>query len=397
MKRGQRLIVMVALLASIGTFAFSFDYGLEVSNGAGWQDTGDGDWFSDHRLTGWMKIPFDNKNVNSLSIEGSANAAKPANKDDLEFYLNLDLFRLSLVPVKKDTVQIALDAGRFSSSDSTGFVLSQKIDGAEMHGSFGFGNVDVLAGYTGLQNVRGSPSSLMSVDDYLDKDTDELYALGASRIVGKCTFQFAQVFAKTDIVLEAAGQYDLRDAIDSDALAVVHTGYGTAMLTGGLFGSTYYTLSGTYQTGYLDDDSDEYSVNSLLASARLDFYPIRKNHAFAQFVFSPAEGDFFSGFLPITYAPAGTLYKSGYQNLMRASAGWNYNPIDSLNLDVGGKAFMFAETPDDADGMYQGTEMTAGITFKATSELRFRTDGALYIPKGDDAQYRASLKVIFNL
>jgi hypothetical protein len=397
MNRGTKLLLTATLLASLAGFASAFDYGLELSNGAGWKNTGDGDWFSDHRLTGWMKIPFDNKNVNSLSIEGSANASKPANQDDLAFYLNLDLFRFSLVPVSKDGMQITLDAGRFSSSDSTSFVFNQKIDGAEMHGAFSFGNIDFLAGYTGLLNVRGSPSSLMSADDYLDKDTDELYAFGAKRLVGKCTVQLAQVFAKTDVILEASGQYDLREVVDSSSDAIVHTGYGTAMLTGGLVDSIYYTLSGTYQTGYLHDDSGEYSVNSLLASVRADMYPFAKNHLFAQFVYSPPENDFFSAFLPITFSPAGTLFASGYENLMRASAGWNYNPFAALNLDLGGKLFMYANTPSDADGMYLGTEITGGATYKATSELRFRTDGTLYLPQGEDAQYQASLKIIFNL
>lgn len=397
MNRVMKLTAIAAVLVSLSSTAIAFDYGLEASNAAGWKNVGDGDWFTTHRLSGWMKIPFDNKNTNSLSVEGSANASKPANKDELEFFLDLDLLRLSLVPVKNDSSMISLDAGRFVTSDATGMILNQKIDGAEMHGSFGFGNVDALAGYTGFLNARNSPSTMMSTDDFDDSDSDALYSFGAKRLVGKATVQFAQVFAKTDIILEASGQYDLRDAIDSPAEAIVHTGYGTAMLTGGLTGSVYYTLSGTYQTGYLKDVTGEYSENSLLASLRADLYPFPKNHAFAQLTFSPAEGDFFSAFLPITFAPAGTLYGSGYSNLVRASAGWNCNPSDALNLEAAGKLFMFAKKGEYDDSAYQGTELTGGVTYKATSELRFRADGALFFPRKEDAQYQASLKIIFNL
>lgn len=396
MSNRMKKILTAFLLLSLSGIVAAFDTGLEMSNTGGWKNTGTGDWFTDHKLTGWMQIPFDNSNTNSLSIEGSVYASKPANEDSLSFFINLDLFRFSLLPVSAPGIKIALDAGRIPASDAAGFIINQTVDGAEMHGTFSFGNIDFLAGYTGLLNVR-KDGTFMSSDDYADGDTESFYALGSSRVVGKVTLQFPGLIGNTDAIIEGSGQYDIRRFLESDPDQVVDTAYGTLLLTGTVVDSFFCTVSGTYQTGVLEDATDSYSENSILASIRFDYYPAASNQLFAQFIYSPPEGDFFTGFLPISFQSAGTLFTSGYSNLMRASAGWNFNPARYINFDLGGKAFLYSEVPDDKDSMYQGAEITGGSTIRATSDLRFRLDGAFFLPYEEDLQYQASLKAIFDL
>ena len=339
---------IILLLLSLTSFAFAFDTGFELSNSGGWKNTGQADWFTDHKATLWFSVPLNNTGTNSLSVEGSAYASKPA-KDNFKFFADLDLFRLSFVPVAANGIKISMDAGRIPVSDVTGFILNQSVDGTDIHGSFKFGNINLMAGYTGLLNARKG-GALMSTDDYTDAATSAIYKTGSSRAVGKFTLQLPQLVGSSDFILEATGQYDVRRNLKSDRDELVDSAYGTISLSGPVVQILYYSLSGTYQTGKMTEkvEANSGSINSLLGSLRFDLFPITGNQFNAQCTYSPGEIGIFSvaGFMPISFQSAGTLFNEGNRNLIKASVGWNCNPMKQFNFDVGGKAFMFAKTPE---------------------------------------------------
>ena len=396
MKNMTRKNGLALLLLSIAGLASAFDCGLELSNLGGVKNIGERDWYTDHKITGWIQIPFDNANDNSLAIEGSLYAAKPANESDFNCFADIDLFRFSFRPVSTPGMKIALDAGRIAVSDVTGLILNQTVDGAEFHGTFSFGNIDALAAYTGLLNAQ-KQGAMMSTDDFADSNTSKLYAFGSKRALAKIAVQMPQLLAGSDLILQGAGQYDVRSTLESDSAQTIHTAYGTAMLSGPVTGLLFYSLSGTFQTGVMKENGSWYSEHSALGSIRLDYYPAPKHSLYAQFIYTPPEGSFFSTYLPITFQSAGTLYSAGYGNLMRASAGWNFNPFQILNFDVEAKSYLYSKKPDELDSMYRGTEVSGGATIKATSDLRFRIDGTSLFQYKDDMLYQFSLKAIFDL
>jgi hypothetical protein len=401
MKNRLKVYVTAAVLLFSAGIAGAFDFGLELTNTAGINYVSESSLYTDHKGTVWFEIPFDNSNNNSLSVEASAYASNPVNTDfsDFTYYADVDLFRLSLVPFTSGKSRIALDAGRISVGDITGLVLNQAVDGVEFHGSFFFGNIDFLAAYTGLLNVRKG-TSLMTQDDWSDStdNADEIYATGASRIIGKATVQLPQAFGSTDIILETVGQYDMRRNVESDYIEVVDTIYGTVAASGPIFNNLYYSLSGTYQGGIIEStDVDETnSVNSALASLRMDLFPGPGSQLFAQIVYSPGDSSFFSGFLPITHQSSGTLYTPGYANLLKASLGWYFNPFAALNFDAGGKVFMHT-VETDAQPFYECTELSVGATLKITGDLKFRLDTDINMPNEGDTQYQAALKAILDI
>ena len=177
MKHTTRKISIALLFLSLAGLAAAFDYGFELSNLGGVKNTGTRDWYTDHKFTGWLQIPFDNDNTNSLALEGSLYAAKPANESKLTCFADIDLLRFKLHPVSSPGFKLAFDAGRIPVSDVTGLILNQTVDGAEFHGTFKFGNVDALAAYTGLLNAQ-KEGALMTTDDFADANTDKLYAFG---------------------------------------------------------------------------------------------------------------------------------------------------------------------------------------------------------------------------
>lgn len=375
------LFFMVSILSA-------FDYGLELTNTGGIQYVTKQNYYTDHKGVLWISIPFNDSN--SLAIEGGAYASKPVSSDAFVFFTDIDLFRLSLTPYASANSKITIDAGRIPVGDITGFILNQTVDGAVLHGALPFGNIDIFGGYTGLLNVR-KDGALMTVDDSLDADTEDIYAVGSKRVIGKIALQLPQVVGTMDLIMEAVGQYDLR----TKAIETVHTAYGTVSVSGPLARILYYSISGTYQTGVLKSDKS-YSENSAIGSVRLDLFPFKNNQMFAQFIYSPGEDDFFSGFLPITFQEAGTLYSEGYANLMRASGGWYFNPLPSLNLDIGAKVFMHPKKTETAD-FYDNTEASLGATIKVASDLRFRLDSVVKIPSEGDNQYQASLTAILDI
>jgi len=388
--------VLATLLLIFAAAALSAtDFGLELRNTGGIVKTNDTEFYTNHKATLWATVPFNNANSHSLAVEGSFYASKPAGVDEFDYYVDIDLFRMSFTVQQDEKGKILVDAGRFPVSDTTGILLSQAIDGVEVQGIRSFGNFSFLVGYTGLLNAR-QEKNLMTTDDIQDILTDDIYAFGAKRAVAKASLLFPELFAGADLVVEALGQYDLREQIDSDAVETVHTGYGTVAVTGPFTPVVFYSLSGTFQTGILDSD-DTYSEHAILGVARLDAFPAPGTNVYAEFLYTTGEDDFFSHLLPITFQSAGTLYSAGYANLMRASGGMFYTPMDVLNVNLGASLFMYSKETDGADGLYNATEVNAGASFMATTDLRLRFDGTLLFPKDEDMMYQAELTVVFNL
>jgi len=390
-----RILACLAILLFAALPSFALDWGIELSNEGGIDFGDDTQWYTDNQAALWLTTPLDRTNTNSLAIEGRLYGAREAESGDFTTYLNLELCRLSFVPVAYEGKRIALDAGRIRTADITGYVINQSIDGAEAHGSFAFGNVDALVGYTGLLNARKT-GALMSQDDYIDAGTDDLYALGAKRLVGKATFQFPEIIGKFDLIAEATGQYDLRDALGSDYLQLIHTAYGTLSLSGPLAPRVYLTASGIWQTGVLSADKD-YSENAYLALARLDWFAGSKTKIFTEVIYTSATNDYFSTFLPITFQSAGELFTAGYGDLFKAQVGGLWNPVDIVNVDLSCRAFMYPKEVYEGESIYRGTEIFGGLTFLIRNDLRLRCEGVMYLPKDEDSRYQASLKAVFDL
>ncbi len=397
MKKIKLVLIAIPLLFC-GFSAAAFDYGVEIANTTGTRTSDEFGFFYDHKATLWFSVPFNNAKTTFLAVEGSIFASRPILADEYTVVANLDLLRLSHRLVKDESKTLSIDIGRIPVADVAGLYLNTKADGAEFHGVYGFANIDILAAYTGLLNVR-SGSVLMSSDDRAETITEELYAFGSPRFIGKFTLQIPQVLSSMDIVTEVAGQYDLRPLVKSEYAQSIHTIFLTLSANGPVprVPNLFYTVTGVLENGILEESGTSYSVVSGVTSARLDLYPVASNHLYTEVLFSPANDEIVTEFIPITFQSAGALYGRGYENLIRISAGWNINPIKAFNLSAGAKLFMHQEELFIDAGLYDSTEISVGATIEATSELRFNLSTDLLFPKEEDMQYLVSLKAVFNL
>ncbi|ULQ59580.1 hypothetical protein K7I13_14110 [Brucepastera parasyntrophica] len=395
MKTDKKLPILFFLILLMGIPVFAIDYGFELSNKGGIRIRDDADFFSEHRATAWMTIPFDINNRNSLALEGSVYTTKKE-EGGYTFYLDLDFLRFSFNPVNTDRLTFHIDAGRLPVRDATGILLNQSVDGADFRMSMPFGNMALFAGYTGLLNARKT-GALMTADDYADYVSDKIYALGAQRIIGKFTLHIPELAGSTDLIIEILGQYDMRDIIQSDYSELVNTIYGTISLTGAITNSLYYTLTGGVQGGILDTKTEQYSEIAALGLANLMFFPVINNQFFLEFLYTTAPNKVLTTLLPITFQNAGTIYSMGYENLMKATLGWIFTPFSFLNFDVDAKLFMYPGKQDNVESLYIGTEVNAGVTWEVFSDLRVRFEAGIFLPNEEKIQTLLSLKAIFAL
>ncbi len=388
--------LLFAIWISAGLFAV--DFGLELTNTGGIKNVDEIDWSSDHKATLWFALPFDTAGKNILSIEGSAYASKPAFSSGYRFFPDLDLCRLSLTPLSASGFKISMDVGRIATGDITGMILNQMVDGTEFHIMLPFGNLDLLGGYTGFLNVRKG-GSLMTTDDQKNAATDKLFEFGSYRAIAKITFQKPQLIGPVDFILEGLGQYDIRRFMENEYSEVVDTAYGTAGFSLPMGSALFFNLSGTYQFGVLDSKADDkkYLETSFLVSDRFHLFPAKGLLIYLQGDYNPANNEVFTGFLPISFSPAGTMFTSGMANLIRIQTGLNINPASILNLDLSAKAFLNSPGGVIDTDLYSGTEASLGATLKIATDLRFRLDSCVYLPFEQDLQYQASLKAIFAL
>ena len=389
----KRLLLMAILIFITTGMIYAFDFGLNMSNGGGFSSLEKPDWFTENKENFWFRLPFDNSTNNYITAAGSVYTIKPV-LESFSYYADLDLLHFSLLPVSEDTFSIGFTAGRMAVSDVTGFVLNQTLDGLEFDSSFKFGNVNFMTGYTGLLNARENDAT-MSIDDYQDANTDAIYALGSSRLIGKLTIQIPQFIGNAELVAEGIGQYDMRRFLETNPAELIDTAYGTLSLNGALANNLFYSVSGTYQAGITENNKTT-TENSTIASIRFDSFISENNRMFAQFIYTPGSNDYFGEFLPVTFQTAGTLYTKGYDSLMKASAGWRFNPFEFVNVDFGGNVFLLSNVTAKQD-MYNATEILSGATFRISQELKLRLDTSLLFPNEEDLQYQASLKAILEL
>lgn len=395
MKKTLLFVLFLPLL--LITPAVAFDLGMELNNTVGTKSADDFGLYYDHKATLWVSVPFNNDGTSRLDIEGSLLATKPILANEYSLIINLDLLRLSFQLANDSAKSIAIDIGRIPVSDTSSLYLDSKADGVQFFGIFGFGNLELFAGYTGFLNVR-SGALLMTNDDRTESVTEELYAFGSSRIIGKAAIQIPELLGSSDFIAEVTGQFDLRPMLQDNYEQSIHTIFLTLGLNGTLgLTNLFYSLNTVVENGILEDEGTSYSVLSGIATARLDFFPGSINHVYTELLYSPSNNSIFSEFIPVTYKSAGTLYGNGYGNLFRISAGWNINPTRSFNLSTGMKVFINQEEMIDNDGLYNATEVSLGATVSATSDLRFQLGTDLLFPNNDDMKYQVALKVILDL
>ena len=150
MMRTSNTVLATLLMIFTAALLSATDFGLELKNTGGIEKIEDAEFYTDHKATLWATIPFNNANSNSLAIEGSFYASKPAGVDEFDYYVDVDLFRFTVTAQQNEQGKIVIDAGRFPVTDATGILRKAWRVEVRVSGH----QYSFFAGYTGLLNAR---------------------------------------------------------------------------------------------------------------------------------------------------------------------------------------------------------------------------------------------------
>lgn len=269
---------------------------------------------------------------------------------------------------------VSLDLGRFSISDFSGVVFTQKSDGLNIAYNTSLFKVGAYAGYTGLQNRLN-----VSMTDNEFEEDDNYYKLTAAYIPVMVDLSYRALFETSTIGIQGAFFMPLSED-NTQKL------YGSLILNGpiGLFGA--YNLKGTFGLNDMKDPMVD-------ASADLNFYLAGSSIFTAGAEFVSFESDGLKQFVTVTTRSAckDPLFAGGI--LPKVSFIYAKN---SVYAALTGKGVISMTTEDTK---FDGVDASAGLIYNIFSDLQVGCDLGAFIGIDEDVKdlsnYSVTIKASF--
>ena len=269
---------------------------------------------------------------------------------------------------------VSLDLGRFSISDFSGVVFTQKSDGLNIAYNTSLFKVGAYAGYTGLQNRLN-----VSMTDNEFEEDDNYYKLTAAYVPVMVDLSYRALFETSTIGIQGAFFMPLSED-NTQKL------YGSLILNGpiGLLGA--YNLKGTFGLNDMKDPMVD-------ASADLNLYFAGSSIFTAGAEFVSFESDGHKQFITVTTRSACTdpLFAGGI--LPKVSFIYAKN---SIYAALTGKGVISMTTEDTK---FDGVDASAGLIYNIFSDLQIGFDLGAFIGIDEDVKdlsiYSATIKASF--
>ena len=360
-------------------------------------------------LWGRRIIPIGTESRLDFAIQGSYNWSSG------QVFANLDLARMDgLHPfVLGESSVLRTRSGRFRVADPSTFVINAPVDGLSVRLEYPAVRMELTGAYTGLQlnpvsNVRMTQADLL-------EENDDSATFAPPRAVGIVAIEFPELFARQTVSAAVIGQYDLRDAANSQE--TLSSGYAVFGIRGPLFGGLYHDVFGIATQGMWEQGGQSESYFGYLGSARLrlflpDFFASRVS---LQAVYSSQDdGDdsvaFENRYRPISRNRVGTAVSVALENLLYGELSYSLRPFvrsDSLQAQrvqvqlAGRTYFTTSDRPAaldprteggstypgfeaDPTGRHIGTEGVVRLNARPFSDLGLGATVGLFVPTVGD-------------
>ncbi|MBN2628347.1 MAG: hypothetical protein JXA95_16905 [Spirochaetales bacterium] len=313
-----------------------------------------------------------------------------------------------------------IKAGRTSFSDFSGKVFSHSGDGISLGLDYPGINISLFGAYAGFLQ-QPSNSILMTQSDVADSAVDPVPLwgpLGVPRAIEGIALTIPAPIPDHTLLLSGIFQQDFRS---DDRLASggsrMNTYYAGLGMMGPIVPSLYYSFYGYGNTGSYGSET----ILAYLAGGGINYFipTFHSSRLTLDALFSSGDGDhtsFYEGnqsgystaFVPITSAPAGTIFTAQQTNLFYISSSYSVKPFSGsphkglanfLAL-AKGTAF-FRSTPgaistgntdSERDGLYLGTEADLNLVLRPTSDLGLSFGGGIYFPSLNMASQAIQVK-----
>ncbi|MBN1686118.1 MAG: hypothetical protein JW852_05660 [Spirochaetales bacterium] len=432
------LLCLIALLPAVtGVFAdAAIDYGGALSNRTGITLTDETTLSQGNGLSFWftaqgVSTGFTFRAGYTFVYDGEADPQVTHLPDiqTLNLYGNYPVSTLGLS-------RFRFDLGRLRFYDHSRYVIDQNLDGIRFGFFYPKASVQASVGTSMLPNKSSNPLVLSKAD--VTDLTEESVFMGSPRVVGFLEAVFTDIF-KQELTLSAGFQEDLRylfaprsqslvtegqEVFEPEAGGLVDTQYAgvgvRGNITGGLFYSTFFTLSTGRTLSYLTDTgavSGAYAYTPIISGAggaSLNLYlpAVMSSAAEVKVLLSTGDGSeartsFYEDsrtatpalFIPITAKPLSFVLAPSLGNLVTAGASYSLKPLswlesftfgDKLQASVNFSSFWkykngpvsFSVPNTASEKAYIGTEADIALSFRPFSDLGVSLTGGLFIPNG---------------
>jgi hypothetical protein len=384
------------------------------------------------RLSAWLNIPlgsgFDFYAMGSYTFEYI--------DEESDHYFDVDFLKFdgNFSTTGEGASNFGFTAGRFVTSDFTGYVFYHVMDGGQLRFRFPFVNINTSFGYTGLIFKHAADFRISKLD-VVEANDDDIF-LGPPKIIGVIDATFPDLIGNQTLTMSFVFQEDMRS--EDDVLeegeenffpaegGLLDTQYYGVGVGGPIFSSLYYNTFFYLSTGrtlsYLNDPdsatnfSYEYTgILSLLFGGGIKFYMRDFLYSRIAFSFVYASGDedsfsFIEGnsddrastFVPISYdSDIALVFPPQLGNILLFDISYSLRPFSGSktsilsNLQTMLKALIFfrptsgpiseAGLDPTSDAAYLGTEIDLIINFRPFSDLGTALSLGLFVPNTGEA------------
>lgn len=372
----KKLAFYFAALALFSFSSFGFEWGGKFVNKTDFEgkEISDLELVQNDSISLWLTSPLTKDNSLNFAFEAYYGLEYNKESDDLKHTADLNLLKISKNFSAGETGTVVLNAGRFGLCDTTGIILSQKIDGAHAEYFNEDLSVSAFVSYTGLLNYH----TTTIISSRYPEDIKDVYSFCEKYIPFGATFVYNSLPGSNKITVQALGFKDLEDD-PHDRFYVTADGHGfiTPVIA--------YGISTTFGT---EDFDNVTNLSVMNVSAYI------KNKAMISLNGTYASGDTgaFNSFKGFTSQSAyDSLSEPEYTDLIKIELNGNYAVTDEGIVSCGAAAVFNSECE------YQGFQWKAGTLFNILDDLKLALNlGQFY---GDDSETNktfVNLNATFN-
>ncbi|MCD6396834.1 MAG: hypothetical protein J7L71_04800 [Spirochaetaceae bacterium] len=409
--KNKALIIILSLLT---TFSFGLDFGGNLEDSTIYYNSDSSEFYHADTLALWLTTGL--WTDTNLYVQGSYTYTS-----DDPYFFDIDYLKIE----NKSVLPLNYTIGRFSTSDSSKYIFSHKMDGVSLVYNLPSVVISAKAGYTGLLFNSSSNIEMTLADQTGTSYSGIDQTFASPRIVGGLQAFFPELYLKQDFKADLWMQMDMRPDSDLTAGGKLDTQYFGVTLSGPIVPALYYDSFAYLGTGKSNSGiAESYSVLSFLGSAGLRYY--MENFLFSRisfrFLYSSGDSDSKSSFLegnasgnsnnftPISGKTLSLIFSPTLGNIFLTQLSYSLKPFsNSKNKTLGNIQFeltninFFRSTTglisesginSASNALYLGTEIDGTVNYRPFSDLGVSLSTGVFIPNnGSDGAFNNTKKV----
>ncbi len=279
-----------------------------------------------------------------------------------------------------DSAFFLVDAGRFDTSDITGLILDQPVDGARLLFENQGLQLSSLIGFTGLLNAHSITMNVAPNETILS----DAYTLAAPFLLANISLQLPQLFANQNVYGEILSAIDVGAKENPDNRI-----YATAALNGPISDNIYYTVSSTMG---LAQGKEKWAVSNISSLEFSSFFSFASSLLSWKTVF--ATGGAENSFTTFTSNSANISQTLEYAGHVKTGLVGTMRPISNLLLFLEPNV-LFNVMNESAEKGYSGFQWLCATRWDIFADLTLIASAGQFLPaaKEEESYLEASVKL----